>query len=149
MLIVAFLIVMLSFVSLDIVMLSIVILSVVILSVVAPFEKVVTFSVLISLNFFSLLALLLDTDILQVNLLSHFTSANSVKRLVDGNETILLLKRYLQNTLQWKRIRCKQSARWQHLSWLKASAFLSLQQKILVVKKHYNLYLRLVMPSGG
>ncbi len=25
---------------------------------------------------------------------------------------------------QWKRINSKQSARWQHLSWLKASAFL-------------------------
>jgi hypothetical protein len=24
---------------------------------------------------------------------------------------------------EWKRINCKQSARWQHLSWLKDSAF--------------------------
>jgi hypothetical protein len=30
--------------------------------------------------------------------------------------------------LQWKRINRKQSARWQHLSWLKASAFSSLQK---------------------
>ncbi len=50
---------------------------------------------------------------------------------------------------QWKRISCKWSTNWQHLSWLKASAFFSLQQKILVDKKHYNLYLRLVTPSGG
>ncbi len=46
-------------------------------------------------------------------------------------------------------IRYDKRTRWQHLSWSKASAFLSLQQKILVAKKHYNLYLRLVMPSGG
>jgi hypothetical protein len=32
------------------------------------------------------------------------------------------------NTLQWVRINCKQSARWQHLSQLKASAFFSLQK---------------------
>jgi hypothetical protein len=50
---------------------------------------------------------------------------------------------------QWKRISCKQGAKWQHLSWLTARAFFSLQQKILVDKKHYNLYLRLVTPSGG
>jgi hypothetical protein len=50
---------------------------------------------------------------------------------------------------QWKRISCIQSTRWQRLSQLKASAFFSLQQKKLVVKKHYNLYLRLEMPSGG
>ncbi len=49
---------------------------------------------------------------------------------------------------QWKRISCKQSARWQHLSRLKDSAFFSLEPKKLVVKKHYNLYLRLVTPSG-
>jgi hypothetical protein len=53
------------------------------------------------------------------------------------------------NLKQWKRNSCKQSARWQHLSWLKASAFFSMQQKFLVVKKHYNLYLRLLAPSGG
>ncbi len=50
---------------------------------------------------------------------------------------------------QWKRSSCKQRARWQHLPRLKASAFFSLEQKNLVVKKHYNLYLKLVMPSGG
>jgi hypothetical protein len=44
-----------------------------------------------------------------------------------------------QNSAErWKRIRCKQNARWQHLSRLKASAFFSLQQKDLVVKKHGN-----------
>ncbi len=31
---------------------------------------------------------------------------------------------------QWKRISCKQSARWQHLSKLKASTFFSVQNKI-------------------
>ncbi len=30
---------------------------------------------------------------------------------------------------QWKRISHMQSARWQHLSWLKANAFFSLQKK--------------------
>jgi len=48
---------------------------------------------------------------------------------------------------QWKRINGKQSARWQHLSQLKASAFFSLQ-KNLVVKEYNNLYLGLVMPSS-
>ncbi len=46
----------------------------------------------------------------------------------------------------WKRISHKQSARWQHLSRLKARAFFSLQNFILVVKKCNNLYLGLVMP---
>ncbi len=49
--------------------------------------------------------------------------------------------------LEWKTISCKQSARWQHLSLLKASALFFLQKK-LVVKKRSNLYLGLVMPSG-
>jgi hypothetical protein len=30
---------------------------------------------------------------------------------------------------QWKGINCKQSTRWQHLSWLKASVFFSLPKK--------------------
>jgi hypothetical protein len=50
---------------------------------------------------------------------------------------------------EWKRISCKQNARWQHLSWLKASAFFSLKKKNLVITKHYNLYLGLVTPSSG
>jgi len=49
---------------------------------------------------------------------------------------------------QWKRINRKQSARWQHLSWLKASAFLY-EILLLGVKKHINLYLRLDMPYSG
>jgi hypothetical protein len=49
---------------------------------------------------------------------------------------------------QWKGINRKQSTMWQHLSRLKASAFFSLQ-KFLVVMKHSNLYLGLVLPSGG
>jgi hypothetical protein len=43
---------------------------------------------------------------------------------------------------QWKGINRKQSTRWQHLSQLKASAFFS-------VMKHSNLYLGLVLKSGG
>ncbi len=50
---------------------------------------------------------------------------------------------------EWKGISCKQNARWQHLSRLKASAFFSLKKKKLVVKKHYSLYLGLVTPSSG
>jgi hypothetical protein len=42
----------------------------------------------------------------------------------------------------------KQSARWQHLSRLKASAFL-FDFFLLGVKKHNSLYLRLVSPSSG
>jgi hypothetical protein len=49
---------------------------------------------------------------------------------------------------QWKGINRKQSTRWQHLSRLKASVFFSLQKKIVVMKCN-NLYLGLVLPSGG
>ncbi len=49
---------------------------------------------------------------------------------------------------QWKGINRKQSTRWQHLSHLKAGAFFSLQKK-LVAMKQSNLYLWLVLPSGG
>jgi hypothetical protein len=38
------------------------------------------------------------------------------------------------NKLQWKIINCKQSARWQHISWLKASAFCSWQKKLWLLK---------------
>jgi hypothetical protein len=48
---------------------------------------------------------------------------------------------------EWKRISRKQSARWQHLSRLKAITFLSLKI-FLVVKKCNYLNLGLVMPSG-
>jgi lipopolysaccharide biosynthesis glycosyltransferase len=47
---------------------------------------------------------------------------------------------------QWKRISCKQNARWQHLSRLKANAYYSLEKTKLVVMKHYNLYLGFVTP---
>ncbi len=50
--------------------------------------------------------------------------------------------------IQWKRINHKQSARWEHLSWVKASTFL-FEIFLLGVKKHNNLYLKLVMPSSG
>ncbi len=53
----------------------------------------------------------------------------------------------LQSYPQWKGINRKQSTRWQHLSWLKASAFFSLQKNLVVIK-HSNLYLGLVLPSG-
>jgi len=49
---------------------------------------------------------------------------------------------------RWKGINRKQSTRWQHLSRLKASAFFSLQI-FLVIMKHSNLYLGLVLSSGG
>jgi hypothetical protein len=43
-----------------------------------------------------------------------------------------ILKRELFNKIlaQWKRIDRKQSARWQHLSWLKAGAFFYFQKII-------------------
>jgi hypothetical protein len=43
------------------------------------------------------------------------------------------------NCNQWKRINRKQSARWQHLSWLKASAFL-FEFLLLGVKKNTTTY---------
>ncbi len=55
---------------------------------------------------------------------------------------------YKQNLSKWKRINCKQIARWQHLSRLKDSAFL-LEIFLISVKKYNNLYLRLVTPSSG
>ena len=60
----------------------------------------------------------------------------------------LLLIRYRGRLFQWKRINRKQSARWEHPSRLKASAFFSLRKK-LVVKEHNNLYLGLVTPFKG
>jgi hypothetical protein len=53
-----------------------------------------------------------------------------------------------QITPHWKGINCKQSTRWQHPSRLKAGAFFSLQFFLLIMK-HSNLYLGLVLPSGG
>ncbi len=50
--------------------------------------------------------------------------------------------------VEWKGINRKQSTRFQHLSRLKASAFFSLHI-FLVFMKHSNLYLGLVLPSGG
>jgi hypothetical protein len=54
----------------------------------------------------------------------------------------------LTELCQWKGINRNQSTWWQHLSGLKASVFFSLQN-FLVVMKHSNLYLGLVLPSGG
>jgi hypothetical protein len=50
--------------------------------------------------------------------------------------------------MQWKRISCKQNARWQQLSQLKASAFFCLKKR-LVVKKFNNFYMGLVTPFSG
>ncbi len=62
--------------------------------------------------------------------------------------SLFIVKATLPHPQQWKRINHKQSARWQYLSWLKASAFFSLQ-KIVSRVKCYNLYLGLVTPSSG
>jgi hypothetical protein len=47
-----------------------------------------------------------------------------------------------------QRISRKQSARWQHLSWLKASALFFLQNNVSCMKRN-NLYSGLVTPSSG
>ncbi len=52
----------------------------------------------------------------------------------------------LMHSARWKRISSIQSARWQHLSWSKASVFLSSQKKYFVVKKCNTLYLWSVTP---
>ncbi len=54
----------------------------------------------------------------------------------------------VKSFVEWKGINRKQSTRWQHLSRLKASAFFSLQN-FLVIMKHSNLHLGLALPSGG
>jgi hypothetical protein len=50
--------------------------------------------------------------------------------------------------VQWKRISRKQSARWQHLSRLKARALFFLQKNVSCMKCN-NLYFGLVTPSCG
>ncbi len=55
----------------------------------------------------------------------------------------------VNNSFPWKRISHKQSARRQHLSWLKASAFFSLQKKFVSCMKYSNLYSGIVTPSSG
>jgi hypothetical protein len=52
----------------------------------------------------------------------------------------------LQEFFQWKKSNHKQSTRWQHVSWLKASAFGKINYDGL---KHNSFYLGLVQPSGG
>ncbi len=42
---------------------------------------------------------------------------------------IIFIRIRIQKCFKWKGINRKQSTRWQHLSWLKASAFFSLQKK--------------------
>ncbi len=53
------------------------------------------------------------------------------------------------NLTEWKRINCKQSTRWDHLSCLKASAFFTLQKHLVSCMKGNNLYSGLVTPSSG
>jgi hypothetical protein len=45
--------------------------------------------------------------------------------------TIVMKVKLLIVFSKWKRINRKQSARWQHLSWLKASASFSLQKNLV------------------
>jgi hypothetical protein len=59
------------------------------------------------------------------------------------------MKMYIkERRKKWKRINCKQSARWQHVSQLKARAFF-FEFFLFGVKKHNSVYLRWIMPSGG
>jgi hypothetical protein len=51
---------------------------------------------------------------------------------IDGPGVGDVQKKYF---FQWKGINRKQSTRCQHLSWLKASAFFSLQKKLVIMKK--------------
>jgi hypothetical protein len=51
-------------------------------------------------------------------------------------------------TCEWKGSNRKQSARWQHVSWLKASAFYIWSNKLWWFKTQ-QLKLGLVLPSGG
>jgi len=54
--------------------------------------------------------------------------------LIENLAKDLTLKRQVKlyevklHFFKWKGIKCKQITRWQHLSWLKASAFFSLQK---------------------
>ncbi len=74
-----------------------------------------------------------------------YLSLVSNKSVLNWTKVCQLLRYSSWNPIAWKQS-CLQSSRWQHLSHLKASAFLSLHEKI-VVKKFNNLYLGLVMPS--
>jgi hypothetical protein len=55
-------------------------------------------------------------------LLESFAISVQVEKMSEG-------KRLSGKDLEWKRISSKQNARWQHLSWLKASAFFCLKKK--------------------
>jgi hypothetical protein len=97
--------------------------------------------------------LLNNSSSLQVQLLS-FRWACFQDPCTNNGATTMLLVTYVIMTnkplyvaAQWKRINRKQSTRWQHLSRLKASAFL-FEIFLLGVKKHKSLYLRLVLLSS-
>ncbi len=88
----------------------------------------------------------LDLSVLQIStkiVSCHTADTKRVKQEVNG--TVILPPLVFPGSME----NCKQNARWQHVSQLKASAFFSLKKKTLVVKKHYNLYLGLVTPSNG
>ncbi len=59
-------------------------------------------------------------------LYAFMNSQKFKKKITKVNLKSLKFTKILNNFLQWKRISCKPSARWQHLSRLKASAFFSL-----------------------
>jgi hypothetical protein len=62
---------------------------------------------------------------------------------------MLLIVGILKEFSQWKGSNRKQSARWQHVSQLKASAFCVFGKINYGGLKHNSLYLDLVLPSGG
>ncbi len=84
------------------------------------------------------------------NTIDYFTSrvTSKLSKLISGLIYQHKIQGFLNHTYNGRGSAVKQNARLQHLSLLKASAFLSLKKKI-VVKKHYNLYLGLVTPSSG
>jgi len=79
-----------------------------------------------------------------IPLLRHLYKLNSSKSKCFSKS---LTRNKFFNCPEWKRISCKQSTRWLHLSRLKASS-LFFFQKIVSCIKHNNLYLGLVTPSS-
>ncbi len=78
-------------------------------------------------------------------LLTEYMGAFKVKNLI-----ILIYVRSIKRSLtgQCKRISHTQSARWQHLSQLKASVIFFLQKNVSCMERN-NVYLGLVTPSSG
>ncbi len=70
------------------------------------------------------------------NFLAVESRLDARSRFETWNTTVFLHFHWIQigtteKMFQWKRINCKQSARWQRLSQLKASAFSSLQKELV------------------